>query len=303
METLSIVFERDSVAIATDVPTIRDMIVTAYGSMLSESASGTLSEIRICEAPGGVRITAISAHGSPPVDHVVPDLADDAFGVLRDLILQAFVSSRRDLFWLHASAAERDGEALLLAGPSGSGKSTLVALMCGMGWRLMADDIIAIRLDADLAIPFPQRPYRRIGPNREIAAGDVYTLPRAWTRELAGGVRQAAAPLAGIVFPTYSAGSHAHLSRLRRGDAAYAVLRECVNLRDLRDRAVPRAVALAQRLPMFRLEYSVAEHAALELQTVVSGRSSSADTAGEPRADDPVLAADLHRITKSLEET
>jgi HPr kinase/phosphorylase len=45
---------------------------------------------------------------------------------------------------LHASCASRDADAVLFLGPPGSGKSDLVLRLLGQGWRLVADDQVAL---------------------------------------------------------------------------------------------------------------------------------------------------------------
>lgn len=45
---------------------------------------------------------------------------------------------------LHASSVAREGEAVLLLGPPGAGKSDLVLRLIREGWRLVADDQVAL---------------------------------------------------------------------------------------------------------------------------------------------------------------
>lgn len=49
---------------------------------------------------------------------------------------------------LHASSVARDGEAVLLLGPPGAGKSDLVLRLIREGWRLVADDQVALAAEA-----------------------------------------------------------------------------------------------------------------------------------------------------------
>jgi hypothetical protein len=48
---------------------------------------------------------------------------------------------------LHASSVAREGEAVLLLGPPGSGKSDLVLRLIREGWRLVADDQVALHME------------------------------------------------------------------------------------------------------------------------------------------------------------
>lgn len=51
---------------------------------------------------------------------------------------------------LHGSCAAQGGEAVLFLGPPGSGKSDLVLRLIHEGWRLVADDQVALAAEAGL---------------------------------------------------------------------------------------------------------------------------------------------------------
>ena len=51
---------------------------------------------------------------------------------------------QRGVLPLHASAIEADGRAIVLAGNSGEGKSTLAAAFHRAGYRVLADDVVAV---------------------------------------------------------------------------------------------------------------------------------------------------------------
>ena len=55
---------------------------------------------------------------------------------------------QRGILTLHASAVETARGAALFAGPSGAGKSTLAAALVDRGFRLLADDVTGVVLDA-----------------------------------------------------------------------------------------------------------------------------------------------------------
>lgn len=56
---------------------------------------------------------------------------------------------------LYASSVAREGEAVLLLGPPGSGKSDLVLRLIREGWRLVADDQVALRTEAGTLLAAP----------------------------------------------------------------------------------------------------------------------------------------------------
>jgi hypothetical protein len=61
---------------------------------------------------------------------------------------------------LHASAVSLNGEAVAFVGNKGRGKSTMAATLYGLGHQLLADDVVALRMDQEgrpVVLPgFPQ---------------------------------------------------------------------------------------------------------------------------------------------------
>lgn len=58
-------------------------------------------------------------------------------------------------FQVHASAAARDGRAVLLRGPSGAGKSDLALRLVAAGCVLVADDRVELRAEAGRLLAGP----------------------------------------------------------------------------------------------------------------------------------------------------
>jgi HprK-related kinase A len=93
-------------------------------------------------------------------DYMLPDAVPLPFDQLllaaeMGMNLQMALGWRRHLL-LHASAVERDGQALIMTGLSGSGKSTLSALLGQRGWRFMGDEFVLLDLESGAAVPFPR---------------------------------------------------------------------------------------------------------------------------------------------------
>jgi len=57
---------------------------------------------------------------------------------------------------VHASAAARGGQAVVLVGPMGSGKSTLVAALVQAGFGYVTDEVVAINPETLLVDPYPK---------------------------------------------------------------------------------------------------------------------------------------------------
>jgi len=93
-------------------------------------------------------------------DHMLADAAPMALrhGLLAaemGMNLQMALGWRRHLL-IHASSAEKDGQALIMTGESGSGKSTLAAMLGECGWRFMGDEFALIDLVTGSIHSFPR---------------------------------------------------------------------------------------------------------------------------------------------------
>jgi HprK-related kinase A len=153
-------------------------------------------------------------------DFVIPDaaplpLAQGLLAAEMGMNLQMALGQRRYLL-LHASAAERDGRALLMTGLSGAGKSTLAALLMARGWRLMGDEFALLDVESEQVHAFPRlislknaaievaraaHPQGRFGPRLEGTPKGViqHLLPDA--RAIAAMAEPAAPAL--ILFPSF----------------------------------------------------------------------------------------------------
>ncbi len=80
----------------------------------------------------------------------------DAAGLGYVVLLKAALRRIRSHLLLHAGALERRGRGVLLAGGSGAGKSTLAVELVRRGFRLLSDDVAAIRLRDGVVEPFPR---------------------------------------------------------------------------------------------------------------------------------------------------
>lgn len=98
------------------------------------------------EAPQGVMVIDASRRGARIIASVETP-ADTLALLIMGPGLAAVVALSGGLV-LHSSAVAINGRATVLAGPSGSGKSTLGALLCQVGYQVMADD--AARVERSL---------------------------------------------------------------------------------------------------------------------------------------------------------
>lgn len=75
-------------------------------------------------------------------------VGEDAWQRLLVAQVLPFAAVLRGLEVLHASAVVIDGRAVALLGPSGSGKTSVALELCRRGASFLADDVLALELDA-----------------------------------------------------------------------------------------------------------------------------------------------------------
>ena len=103
----------------------------------------TVKEIGRFRVSGGDTIAWSREHGAVSDQDLRTFLLGSAVGAL---LIQ------RGMLVLHGNAVEKDGRAIVCLGHSGDGKSTLAYALMQRGWRLLADDLVAITPDG-LVLP------------------------------------------------------------------------------------------------------------------------------------------------------
>jgi hypothetical protein len=150
---------------------------------------------------------AIECHGSEVfVDWPGPLTLEDTAPYLVGPVL-GVVLRLRGMVPLHASAVAVDGHAVAIAGPAGAGKSTTAAAFAKCGYRVISDDVVALREEGAQFIVPPG--YPRVNLWHESVQGllgDGDALPRispGWDKRFMALSTQTefeteALPLAGI---------------------------------------------------------------------------------------------------------
>jgi len=64
-------------------------------------------------------------------------------------LAMGIILHQRNVFTLHASAAEIDGAAVVFLGDKGAGKSTMVTALSRRGHKVITDDVLGVLTDAD----------------------------------------------------------------------------------------------------------------------------------------------------------
>ena len=66
------------------------------------------------------------------------------------------LSNQQGNLTLHGSALEKDGHAIVCMGHSGAGKSTTAYILMRQGWKLLADDLVAVSSDGQILPCIPR---------------------------------------------------------------------------------------------------------------------------------------------------
>jgi hypothetical protein len=103
----------------------------------------TVEDIGRFRITGGDRIAWHREHPGVSDQDLCTFLLGSAVGAL---LIQ------RGMLVLHGNALEKDGRAVVCMGHSGAGKSTLAYALMQQGWRLLADDLVAVSPDG-LVLP------------------------------------------------------------------------------------------------------------------------------------------------------
>jgi hypothetical protein len=156
--------------IQSDLPLLQPVLETAepdvvvrLGSLAQAVTEPSLGNSILIGLPLGVKL--LIRNGREVVVDA-PPATDTA--ILRAYVLgsaMAFVLRQRGLLVLHASCVAYGDRAIAFLGGSGWGKSTLASAFHQQGYRLITDDVMAIRLDTPIPEVIPSFPEVKLLPD------------------------------------------------------------------------------------------------------------------------------------------
>lgn len=144
---------------------------------------------------------------------------------------------RAGVLLLHASAACRDGEAVLVTGVSGAGKSSLLIGLVDAGWQAISEDLCAIDLRGDRPMVWPGPPWVRRAGEGPVGAAVRFETPDKTAWDLAPWLADGPVPVRSIVVLEPPGGTEVERKVLVKADAVAAVARHAFWLGDPAERA------------------------------------------------------------------
>jgi hypothetical protein len=170
----------------------------------------------------------------------------------------------RDLLFLHAGAASRDGQAVLVPAPMEHGKSSLVLALLLQGFDYLSDELGTLEPVTARALPFPKhitldQDSLRFFPGLDDRLADRIglsaLLPQRYVRPEDVGVKAGVpVPVRWLVFPTLDWNGAPRLSSLSRAEAVERMAANCFNLYQHQDAGVLLLGRLAMEAEAFRLD-------------------------------------------------
>lgn len=121
-----------------------------------------------------IHVTTDTVYLSWPEDQTFEDACTYLVGAPFAVLLRS-----RGFACLHGSCVEQDGRTMAFVGPSGAGKSTLAAAAVEHGGMLVADDLLAVRIENGHPVVMPSYAGVRLWPEAvELLRDDRDALPR-----------------------------------------------------------------------------------------------------------------------------
>ena len=253
-------FANQEVAVRSEEPAVIQPFLLSFRGLLKKQPTDLLATLSVVKEHEGYRVDGANMFEGD---------SETAKGVLQCLkfeVIHRFVEVHPELLWLHAGAAALEERAVLLCGSWGSGKSTMVGHLCRKGWTYLSDDIVPVDRERDSLVPFPLTPMMRA--HEEDAEG--VRLSRAEVSNLSKhivdlddeAVAKKNIPIASIVFPQFNPTlQQSKLMRISPATATLELLRNCLDLKIHKEKALHYLGKLVENLPVFLLNYSNGEEA------------------------------------------
>lgn len=182
---------------------------------------------------------------------------------LMQAVVEQLITPAAQHLLFHAGGVALADQGVLICGPSGSGKSTLTARLIQSGFGYLSDEVVALPLSLDAMNGLSRSLVLKAGSDfiwrSQPTSNEVLPLPGglAWVTPayLGGELCQQAMPRL-LLFPQFEAGTELAINRLSAGEAAFALLQNLANARNLPDQGFRLTAELARNVPAYRVVFN-----------------------------------------------
>ena len=194
--------------------------------------------------------------------HLSTGPSDDAADRLVWYVTQHAVAASSHVT-LHAAAAEQGGRVVLLPAPGGAGKTILTLALVADGYGYIAEDMVGLEVGSGAVVPYPQT-FRLAHDSHPLLATlvpDAALTPPdddAWfvdPDDVRPGSRSDGGQLTVVVASAYRPGGDPLVEPLSRAQTLVRLLSAATNLDVVGRDGFDQLVALAHRVPGYRVEY------------------------------------------------
>lgn len=243
-------------AVATNVSTLPDHLEAVFAPFRDEGEPARLYSLL-------ERVDGAEVHYELHLDDQPLTTGHSASDAVRDLVRsvnrEMMLATPGSLF-LHSSAVEHAGVAVLLPGMQDAGKTTMAAGLVREGLRYLTDEVVVLDPSSVVVRPFA-KPFSVDPGSWEVLAdlrpaGDNGFSSVQWQVPAAAFGADAVAPESPpglVVFPRYEEGAVTALAPMSRADALMELTRHCLNLLDHGPRGFAVLTDIITRCPSYRL--------------------------------------------------
>ncbi len=181
-------------------------------------------------------------------------------------LVSALIEAQTQHLIFHAGGVVLNQKGVFLGGQTGSGKSTLTTCLLANGARYLSDEVLALT---------PGNPPQMTGFLRPLVLKEA--LPPTWAPQklalfplavMPDGSRWISPAWMGadvavnpvtvhqLLFPTFQANAQLAIRPLTPAEAAFYLLQNLVNARNLPDKGVSDTARIARRVPAYRITYN-----------------------------------------------
>jgi hypothetical protein len=224
-------FEGVTIRVRSTVPGLGFRLSEMFHAGEPGSRGSVIAELEIDEEGGLIKIS----RNGRTLSEAESD--DEVPGAVARALVPILTHARRSHSWLEGMAFRQAGRTIVYTGDLGDKLESIPDELCSSGWELLADEAIPIRSKNCRLVPFARC---------------------SWPKGASSRIKQSPSDLTAIVHGTRRLHSQDMVSPLSPSVGAAELIRESLDFRFDRERAVKRLCTVVEQVPVFELSFSQA---------------------------------------------